>query len=200
MLLLLLDLLHELLVLERAMVQRLLKVFPVNVQKCLLLVKLLVLKLLKFPAKTCSKKDEIVSLERLVLQERNQGILILLLPVVHQRSELEHRKLVLSLLSHCVIIFDFTFYDVLAFFKHFNLSVKLVHFIFILEDILLVDISEFEFKVLRAQGKAQKCVIQKIFIKHVVPWVHLCRADRLGKVFIEFEVAGPMNLFELLVL
>lgn len=83
MLLLLLDLLHELLVLERAMVQRLLEVFPVNVQKCLLLVKLLVLKLLKFPAKTCSKKDEIVSLERLVLQERNQGILILLLPVVH---------------------------------------------------------------------------------------------------------------------
>lgn len=200
MLLLLLDLLHELLVLERAMVQRLLEVFPVNVQKCLLLVKLLVLKLLKFPAKTCSKKDKIVSLERLVLQERNQGILILLLPVVHQRSELEHRKLVLSLLSHCVIILDFSFYDVLAFFKHFNLSVKLVHFVFILKDILLVDISEFEFKVLRAQGKAQKCVIQKVFIKHVVPWVHLCRANRLGKVFIEFEVAGPMNLFELLVL
>lgn len=38
MLLFLLDFLHELLVLERAMVQRLLEVFPVYVQECLLLV------------------------------------------------------------------------------------------------------------------------------------------------------------------
>lgn len=111
-----------------------------------------------------------------------------------------HRKLVLSLLSHGVIILDLVFYDVLAFFKHFNLRVKLVHFIFILKDVLLVDITEFEFKVFRAQSKAQKCVIQKARVKLVVPRIHLCRANRLRKLLVEFEVARPMNLFEFLVL
>ena len=125
----------------------------------MLLVQLLVLKFLKFAAQTCSKKNEVVSLERLVLQERNQGILILLLPVVHQWSELLHRKLVLGLLSHCVIIHYFIFNDVLAFFEHFDLGVELVHFVFIFENVLLVDVSEFEFKVFRTQSKAQKCVI-----------------------------------------
>lgn len=53
-LLFLLYLLHELLVLEGAMVERLLEVFPVNIQERLLLIQLLVLELLEFAAETCS--------------------------------------------------------------------------------------------------------------------------------------------------
>lgn len=135
-----------------------------------------------------------------MLQERDQSILVLLLPVVHQRSELVHRKLVLGLLSHGIIVFDFIFYDVLAFFEHFDLSVKLIHLIFVLKDILLVDVSKFELEVLRSQSKAQKCIIQKISVEHIVPRIHLCSTDWLRELFIKLEVAGPMNLFELLIL
>lgn len=135
-----------------------------------------------------------------MLQERNEGVLILLLPVVHQGPELVHRKLVLGFLSHGVVILDFVFNYVLAFFKHFDLGVELVHFILVLEDVLLVDVSEFEFEVFRAESKAQKSVIQKISVKHVVPWVHLGGANRLRELFVKFEVAGPVNLLELLVL
>lgn len=78
--------------------------------------------------------------------------------------------------------------NVLALTEHLNLSVKLVHFVFVLEDEVLIDIANLALIVLRAHTEAQVFVVEEALVKAIVLWVNLSCTDRQRKVFSDFEI------------
>lgn len=52
------------------------------------------------------------------------------------------------LCTYIIIVFDFLLNNGLTLLKHFNLRIIFIHFIFVFENHILVDVSIFEFKVL----------------------------------------------------
>ena len=67
--------------------------------------------------------------------------------------------------------FYFFLDDALAFFKHFNLCIKLVHFVFVFEDHILIDISDLELEVFRAHGEREVVFIQELAVEHAICWI-----------------------------
>ena len=91
-------------------------------------------------------------MEGLAHEERNEGILVFLLPVKHQRAELVSWELVLGPLfrAQLVVVFDFLLDHILAFSEHLNLRVEFVHLVFVLEDQVLVAVPDPALEVLGA--------------------------------------------------
>ena len=69
--------------------------------------------------------------------------------------------------------FYFFLDDTLAFFKHFNLCIKLVHFVFVFEDHILIDISDLELEVFRAHREREVVFIQELAVEHAICWIQL---------------------------
>ena len=92
-------------------------------------------------------------------QKRNRSIFILLLPVEHEWLEFVSWELIFDFLFERFILltefikdFDFFLDDPLAFLKHFNLCIELVHLVLIFEDHVLIDISDLELEVFGTHG------------------------------------------------
>lgn len=146
------ELLDEFFVLDVPVVQGLDEILFEDLFKLSQLVKFLVLQLSELPSQSISQLDKMISVKRLAHEERNEGILVLLLPIKHQRTELVPWEFILCLLfrAQLIVVLDFLLDYILALPKHLYLGVKLVHLIFVLEDQILVAISYFAFEVLGA--------------------------------------------------
>ena len=73
---------------------------------------------------------------------------------------------------------NFTLDYGLTLFKSFNLSVQFIHFVFISENIVFVDVSHFEFEVFGAHGKLQIFSVFKLLVKTIIKRVINLRAYR----------------------
>ena len=74
--------------------------------------------------------------------------------------------------SFCNIkAFYFFLDDTLAFFKHFNLCIKLVHLVFVFKDHILIDISDLELEVFRAHREREVVFIQELAVEHAICWI-----------------------------
>ena len=78
--------------------------------------------------------------------------------------------------------------NVLTLTEHLNLSVELVHFVFVLEDEIFIDIANLALIVLRAHTEAQVFVVKEALVETFILWVNLSCTDRQRKVFSDFEV------------
>ena len=150
------ELLEEFFVWDVPMVQGLYEILFEDLFELRQLVEFSVLQLLKLSSKAISQLDEMLRMKLFLHEEeeRSERILVLLLPVKHERAELVPREFVLRPLFRAQLIVDFNFLldHILAFSKHLNLRVEFVHLIFVLEDQVLIPMSYFALEVLRAHG------------------------------------------------
>ena len=198
---LLLEGLHEVfVVLEATVVQRLDVVAPVDVFELLSPLVLCVHKLGQFSAEAGPQLLQVLPVEVLGGQHRDQGIAILLLPVIHQRSELVPREFVLEavLLREAVKALYFRFDDAFAPPEVLDLRVELVHLVLILEDQVFVDISHLELEILATHRLRQVVIVQKGAEVVLIFGVHFRRANWHRKIIGNLEVARVVNLCEAL--
>lgn len=136
------------------------------------------------------------------MQECIEGIFVFLLPVEHERAEFVSRELVLCLLlgPERLKDLDLLLDDVVALLEHLNLGVKLVHFVFVLEDQIFVAVSYLALEVLGAHRQAQVALVEHGLVVAFVLGVELGRANGQVELCTDLVVARVGDLLELLVL
>lgn len=128
------------------------------------------LQVLQLPGEASFEVHELLSLERLAMKGIVEGIFVLLLPVEHEWTEFVSREFVLQLLlgSKSLKKLNFLLHDVVALSEHLNLGVKLVHFILILEDQILVAVSDPTLEVLRPHRQAKVALVEHSLVMALV--------------------------------
>lgn len=179
----LLELFDEFFILEAPVIKRLFEIFSVNFLKVRKLVIFLCDQILQLVAEAKAKHTEPLFLEWLRVNDLKQEGLAFFLPIVHKGLQLVLREGIPSCnwwihLDVEIISLLFGLHNLLAFLKHFYLSVQAIHVVFVSKNHILVLVSDFEFEILRSHWEGKIFVVQILSKEHSILWVHLSWAYR----------------------